>query len=59
MKIRYVGKLSKIQMPEIGIFEKGKIVEVPLKIAKGLLKTGEFEQVKKKEVKKDGGKNEH
>ena len=59
MKIKYVGKLSKIQIPEIGIFLKNVFKFVGEEEAKLLLKNKDFKQFKEKEKKeknKDGGK---
>ena len=48
MKIKYVGELSKIQIPGIGIFLKNVFKGVSEKEAELLLKNKDFKQFKKK-----------
>lgn len=47
MKVRYKGPLPSVFVPGVpGIFERGKEYEVDEKVAKVLLKSNQFEEVK-------------
>jgi len=52
-KIVYVGPYIRGEVPDIGVFERNKVVDVPAAVANELLKSPQFKLAPKRKVKPD------